>query len=380
MKIGILTLPLHANYGGNLQAYALMKVIKDLGHEVFLIDRKRNRIPRFKAPLRILKKTLIKELFKRGDIDQYSEVKENFINEIVATYALSFIEKYIEPKTETFYTTKEMQKGIGKYQFDAIIVGSDQVWKPAYAANIYDYFLDFAKGLNVRKVAYAASFGGAEWTYSLEQTSFCSELLKEFDAVGVRESSAIELCNAKLNFNKALHVLDPTMLLEASDYIKLIEKHPIKKVENGLLVYILDETVETKRVVKELSSAKNLKPFKVNSRINDKTLSVLDRVAPPIEDWLAGFYNADFIFADSFHACVFSIIFNKPFIAYGNKKRGLARFESLLNMFGLSERLITDPKMISIDLINGEIDWSRVNEKLEAEKLNSIRFLEEALN
>ena len=80
--------------------------------------------------------------------------------------------------------------------------------------------MDFAKEWNIKRIAYAASFGTEEWEYTEEQTRNCSTLLKKFNAVSVRESSAVKLCNEKFKV-EALHVLDPTMLLEKDEYINL---------------------------------------------------------------------------------------------------------------------------------------------------------------
>ena len=81
-------------------------------------------------------------------------------------------------------------------------------------------------------------------------------------------------------------------------------------------------------------------PFCVNSRIEEWDAPIQECIQPPVEEWLRGFYDAEFVVTDSFHACVFSILFNKPFIVIGNEGRGIARFESLLKTFGLEERLV----------------------------------------
>src|SRR5690606_8307050 len=84
-------------------------------------------------------------------------------------------------------------------------------------------------------------------------------------------------------------------------------------------------------------------------------------VFPPVEEWLQSFDDAAFVLTDSFHGCIFSIIFNKPFIAVGNTKRGISRFESLLKHFGLSERLVYPSDRIDGKLLLQTIDWDAVN-------------------
>ena len=103
-----------------------------------------------------------------------------------------------------------------------------------------------------------------------------------------------------------------------------------------------------------------------------------ERIQPPMESWLKGFYDAKFVMTDSFHACVFSIIFNKPFIVYANKQRGYARFQSLLKMFGLENRLIY--KIEDYDGITDGIDWNRVNMIMRQKQMDAMRFLNDALS
>ena len=97
-------------------------------------------------------------------------------------------------------------------------------------------------------------------------------------------------------------------------------------------------------------------------------------IFPPIEQWIKGFMDADFVVTDSFHGTVFSIIFNKPFVAIVNKERGAARFTSLLNMFGLSDRLV-----YSIDdiekIYSKSIDYDHVNDVLRSKRIESLEFI-----
>ena len=97
---------------------------------------------------------------------------------------------------------------------------------------------------------------------------------------------------------------------------------------------------------------------------------------PPLEDWLKAFDEAEYVINDSFHACVFSILFHKQFTVIGNKTRGMSRFQSLLKMFGLEDRLITDPKEYR-EL--SDIDYNRVDQILSEKREESLSFLRKAL-
>lgn len=370
MKIGILTLPLHTNYGGILQAYALQTVLGRMGHEVSLIERHRKplKLPLWKAPLSYGKRIL--KNISGHPFPIFYEQKMNKEMPVVRQHTDKFIDKYIKRRIVNNYTD------VHENDFDAIIVGSDQIWRPKYFPNIETAYLDFTEGWNIKRVAYAASFGTDNWEYTPKQTKICRRLLQSFDAVSVRENSGIDLCRNHFNI-QATHVLDPTMLLDPEDYIKLIEVADTPKSPGTLLNYILDETPEKTALIEKIAKDKGLVPFRVNSKVENINAPLKERIQPPVEQWLRGFYDAEFIVTDSFHACVFSILFNKPFLVVGNQKRGMSRFTSLLSSFGLEDRLINDNT--SNNVIT-DILWRDVTDLLEQKRKRSHDFLQTKLN
>lgn len=373
MKIGVLTLPLHNNFGGILQAYALQKVLKDFGHNVVLIDKSRyvSLGPWYKKYPIYIKRSINKFIFGK-DIIVKADVEQNCAHKTIAKYTEPFIEKYIRR-----VYTKDFSN-IRENDFDVMIVGSDQIWRPKYFySKIEDAYLDFAKEWKIKRIAYAASFGTDEWEYTKEQTSNCAALLNEFNAVSARESSAVQLCNDNFGI-KAEHVLDPTMLLCKEDYIKLFKDYNATQSDGNLFCYILDEGEEKKSIIDCVAKEKGLKPFYVNSRYEDPDAPLQERIQQPVEKWLRAFYDAEFVITDSFHACVFSIIFNKPFIVYGNKERGLARFNSLLSIFGLEERIVST-KEEATKATSEPIDWEKVNGIHRQWKEKSMSFLNNSL-
>lgn len=369
MNIGVISLPLHNNFGGILQAYALQKVLRDLGHNAVLIDKSRyvSLGPWYRKYPIYIKNVLLKYIMRQKVVVR-PDVEINKIPKTIAQHTEPFIDKYIK----RIYT-KDFSN-IKKNKFDAFVIGSDQVWRPQYfGQRIENAYLDFAKEWNIKRIAYAASFGTEEWEYSDEQTANCATLLKKFNAVSVRESSATKLCNDKLGTD-AQHVLDPTMLLEKEDYIKLFEDAGTNKSDGNLFCYILDESTEKAIIIDSVAKRKGLTPFHVNSKYDDPNAPIEKRIQEPVEKWLRAFYDAEFVITDSFHACVFSIIFNKQFIVYGNKERGYARFESLLRLFSLEERIVSSLDDIN-RIVNKPIKWDKVNSIHSQHKVTSIEFL-----
>ncbi len=374
MKIGILTLPLHTNYGGNIQAYALMTVLKKAGHDVWLINRQTNETASWKIPILILKRIAV-NLFKTTKSEILVENKRKKTNKIIKKQTQLFINEYITPQTKALTSSKNIKKDISIYGFDAIIVGSDQVWRPAYTPNILDYFLNFWDADNGKRISYAASFGTDSWEFTDLETKTCSDNLKKFTAVSVREKAAVDMC--KKHFGQiATHVLDPTMLLDSTDYLNVINSNRTK-VKKGLLVYILDQAEDKTKAINFLSASLKLDIFTTHHGIDaDHAISV----APPMDNWLAGFRDAEFVITDSFHACVFSILFEKPFFVYGNEGRGMVRFTSLLEMFGLMGRLVSATNPLTVERINENIDWKKVKTILKEQRELSINFLTESLS
>ena len=372
MKIGILTLPFNTNYGGILQAYALQTVLERMGHEVHVIEKEKQSlsISIYKMPIAYVRR-IIKNI-KGHKYPIFYEQKYYREQPTIRQNTNKFIEKYINViKYKKFCNIKESE-------YDAIIVGSDQVWRPKYFGinQIEQAYLRFAETWNIKRIAYAASFGTDKWEYTKKQTSVCGELLKKFDAVSVREDSGVQLCKKYFGV-EAQHVLDPTMLLGKEDYIKLFEANNTPKSKGNLLCYFLDETDEKKELIKRVVEEKGLTPFYVKSKSDDINSPISERIQPPVEQWLRGFYDAEFVVTDSFHACVFSILFNKPFIIYGNKSRGMSRFDSLLSQLGLKDLLITD---ISKYKINNCPPWEMVNERLNNSKNIAFDFIHNLKN
>jgi len=371
MKIGILTQPLHTNYGGILQAYALQTVLERMGHEVQVLDREQKmHVNKYRFPLSVAKRVVKKYILGRK-IRIFQEHYFNRTYPIISQYTQPFIDKYIH------YRNVDDLSTLRPNEYEALVVGSDQIWRPSYYSKIENAFFAFAKDwTHVKRIAYAPSFGTNKWEFNDLQTQECKELIKMFNLVTVREDDGVGLCHSYLGV-KATHVLDPTMLLDAADYEALVrqagkvEAHP-----HILLSYVLDSSEHASSVIRQLAEARGLTPFYVSSKVEDVFAPLSDRIQKPVEEWLNGFMQADIVITDSFHACVFSILFNKPFVVLGNKKRGMSRFTSLLKLFGLEDRLVS-----SMDEIAqlGEIDWAQVNAKRQALKKKCLQMLEEGL-
>jgi hypothetical protein len=364
MKIAVLTMTFNNNYGGYLQSYALIETLKKLGHEPMLLFVQSNDLSL---------KTKFKKYLKRYFLSYVTTrwKNERFKN-IIEKNTKYFVDRYIIPKTDPIYSFDDFKKYGDK--FDAYIVGSDQVWRPTMYKYIDRAFFDFVINPKAILLSYAPSFGLDKWEFTPEQTSKFKKQIKRFKAVSVREDSGVLLCKNNFGIN-VQHVLDPTMLLEKDDYDKIIKQENESDFNGELLSYILDETHDKKYLEELIVSTLGLKPYSINVKSKDPNEDIEKQIYPTVTSWLKGFDNAKYVVTDSFHGCVFSIIFNKPFIVYGNKSRGMARFNSILKIFGLEDRLVLNKNDINIEKIQSQIDWKKINLILNKYKVRSKNFL-----
>lgn len=377
MKIAILTQPLGRNYGGMMQAFALQKVLKDMGHQVVTIDYQRPQ-PGFFYTYARQAYRLIKSII--GEEKIIINFESHFPYIFKNTH--SFIENNIL-LSEYIDNEQGLKNNFDKNKYDAVIVGSDQTWRPRYSPNIYNFYLDFLRDNNsIKKIAYASSFGVEGWEYSAEETKKCAELVALFDAVSVREESGVALCKKHLEVDSDC-VLDPTLLLEKNDYLELIGNRYQAGANQGVFTYFLDNNEEKKSAAEHIAKKLQTKTYSCQAKCNSNSRNLDDYKMPPVEDWLASFANAEFIITDSFHGVVFSIIFGKPFVAIVNEKRGAARFESLLKKINALNCLFYDANEVSSSI--KDIDLFRADagllnkENFDVFKNASIKFIKDNL-
>ena len=374
MKIGIITQPLETNYGGLLQNYALQEALRRHGHDVLTLDQP-YLIPSKRKVLINSIKSIVKNILGKKTRKPIYITQQEI--ETIAVHTQKFVNKYIK-HTERLSSKKDFIKAVTKNNIEALVVGSDQVWRPLYNPRLTKSFFDFVKDQDIIRLAYAASFGVDNWEYSTKETRICSRLAKLFKAISVREMSGIKLCKKHLGV-EATFVLDPTMLLDKEDYIKIVEESGITSSKGNMFTYILDNTDEKQKFIDKIAKKLNLTPFSVMPRKNKLHIKkdIEACVCPPVEQWIRAFMDAKFVVCDSFHGAVFSIIFNKPFVIIGNEERGMSRFNSLVEMYSLEERLLNTTSDISI--VDKAIDWESVNNKRKEMRELSIKFLKENL-
>lgn len=349
-RIGVITLPFSPNYGWLLQTYAMQQILKKLGYDPILIYRKWDLTKNNSGLINALKRWIYYNFLCRK--------------------LYSFFRKKIN-KTKIYRNNYELKAVVNEYKLDAVIVGSDQVWRFENTRGVgYNFFLDFVEKDSIHKIAYAASFGVDYWTGTEKELNYVKVLLHHFKAVSVRETSGVKLCTNLFNIKPSL-VLDPTLLLDSSDYEKLINKHTLNTDTNILSTYILDPSNEKDKLIESIALRKNLQ---VKSLYIDKRKGSI-HTYNSLQYWLANIRNAKYVIVDSFHGLVFCIIFKKNFLVISNKRRGTTRFESLLTMLNLNNRLIHDLSDLDYDVVDNDINYGDIEIILNKQRESSIKFL-----
>ena len=355
MKIALLNLPLDNNYGGNLQRYALMKVLQDMGHDVTHIFLKVHySLPWYKFPYSYTKR-IIKKYVLRKPVHIREEYYRNVEYEKSLNSIHPFYNKYIK-HTDSCYNMKDIIR-VTKGKYDAYVVGSDQVWRKDMTGQIglENYFLKFVEE-GKKRIAYSVSLGSDKLDCSKGEVLALGKLYSMFSAVSVRELSSLSV------FDKAgwvdpnpLLTLDPVLLLEKSFYIAIIKENNCHHdTEGKCFCYILDYNND---VDKEISHIEE----KTNSTRYIQNLS--DNFSVP--QWIANFYYADHIVTDSYHGTVLSIIFRKPFVFLGNNRRGNTRIDSLFNILGIENTM--------------NLDYAKIDILLQDCRMNSINFIKKSI-
>lgn len=379
-RVLIKTLPFHSNYGGILQAYALQCAIRSLGHQA-VVDtaepaswqqRVRDNVWDMRRRTRMLLPARVDWTWRAP--------RE------VAAPQKSFIRRYLSAPSAIRRADTPPARARLSRRFDTFVVGSDQVWRAAYAP-IPPYFLDViehTQGPTPRRISYAASFGRDDIDeYSTEDRARATQLVGRFDAISVREDSGVRICAEEFGVRAERH-LDPTLLLTPSQYFALIVRSlgNAEVAAGRTLVYRLDPSEAMARTENRIAERIGARPmyFLPDAAPASYAEYAADRTRfdrPSVERWLAAFASADFVVTDSYHGCVFSILFNRPFVVHANARRGTARFDTLLNVFGLEHHRVSDAD--DIDERVFAPDWSPVNATLDAERARAFAFLRSAL-
>ncbi len=368
------------NYGQALQGAALQFVLKRLGHEPELIRYAFNNKPstRLKDFLTNPKNWLVVFLRRCRYRKETSEF--TVMPDWRSRRFRDFRAKYMIQGAQEFKNYEELTQNTLNYE--AYLVGSDQVWAlPFFDECTRAWFLDFGSQ-KAKRIAYAASFGTGE--VSAKQLVFMRPRLKAFNGVGVREASGVEIC-AKAGYANAVHVLDPTLLLEKNDYMEWVqvEGNILKKnSKKYAFMYFLRTSGNMPwREMQKLCDNLRLQA-KFTSVGPARDLSFVSMENPTPTEWIQLIAEASIVFTNSFHGTCFAILMHRPFVVFlrdGVSERANERVFSLLKILGLEGQIYSNDPAKLLSQVSTTINWPDVDGKLANLRKDSLRFLEKAL-
>lgn len=356
------------NYGSLLQYFALQTYLKKRGHEVYWIRYYPERIFSFSYlnPVKLFNWILKngKKIFTHKKKNEFAERKSRQFD--------VFIKKHIYLSEKEFYSVKDLKHA--PPHADAYIVGSDQVWMQVNEG----LFLNFVPR-GKKRIAYAVS---APWN-GLSRAWFrkAPKLARFFDAISVRESDGMVVCK-KIGRSDAVHVLDPTMLLEKNDYLSIASGFTQDSATPSafLLTYFVNISSLSEvcwGAIENYSSVEKLTLLAIPLQGAETAIPVKYQFKPNVEGWLASFFSAQEIITNSFHGVLFSILAERPFLVIlqkGKTARENCRFFSILTCLNLTDRIYQPDLPLNLQM-KAKVDWENVRFLLNQARNKSKDFI-----
>lgn len=374
-RVGILDIPWINNFGACLISYALQVALTELGYRPEIINYDPNRFS-----------SVVKKNYKR--ITKFKRKISLKVKDLVGEklpYDLSADSKYAEKfdifrlRYLTYSKPCDVEFTFNKPIYPRYVVGSDVVWKPARIASYEKeaYFLKFAPK-NAIKVAYAASIGTNDYETLKPVEEIFKKNLLEFDAISIREQESADYIRQMTSI-KVERCIDPTLLLDASEYAKLADSVSDVIEEEYIFLYSLGGvTEEVLQYVSALARKKGIRIayYGMTEFPGDKELLIKDCITDGPLEFLNRIKNAQAIITDSFHGTVFSVIFHKPFYTYGRGNISI-RMVDLLNLLNIQECFVTDFKDLPVEY--KAINYENIDRLILEERKNGIEFLSASL-
>lgn len=364
MKVAIITINDNNNYGNRLQNYALERFLKQkfsLDINTIWYDKKTLYVSRIEL---CYWKTLLKFILNKNGFRKY--MQKSYLIDCIRMYNIGRFNKKINIRFD--FCLKKCLKN----EYDYFIVGSDQVWNPNFWRENHSNirFLKFVP--SEKRVAYAASI--AVPVIEKNKKGFFKDSLNEMKAISMREKSGAVIVK-ELTGKDVPVVVDPTLLLSKEEWQKIELIPEWYSGEKYILAYFLGNPSP---IIENLAKKNGWKIYNLMDRSN------LDLYASRVEEFVYLIEHAELVVTDSFHACVFSILMNTPFLVVNRQEKGIitmiSRIDTLLELFGYQNRYIIDEKCSLSDEEILYMNFDNVKSIQRKEISNSIKYIKNALS
>lgn len=370
IKIGIVTWFADYNYGTKLQAYALQEYLNRKGYDAFIIN--------YTVPTKGCKepnRSVYKKIYGKLSWELLKIIKKIYRKEIELRN--SKMERFTTDRcrlTSIISDDKEFSNICNL--FDVIVTGSDQIWNPNWYNKVF--YADFPN-ISAIRIAYAPSLGTNSIAENVREKIRSS--LNGFYKIGIREKTGQQLL-LKLFGIQSTKVVDPTLLLDKDSWIELMDTDTEDLNKPYVFCYMLSDNPNHWRAIRKYVKERGLQLRVIPKEGFSYTVGTVKEYSAGIERFLSLIYYSDCVITDSFHACVFSVLFNKKFIpierfSSSSDSSQNTRIYDFLASLNISDILETyDTKEIK----EHNIDWKQTRNLLECQIIESKRFLSEALN
>ena len=375
--VGIITIQKCNNFGSDLQAYALQRKVQMLGYDVENIDYL------FYKNERHIKTRMSRPSFHVSLINRIKEFlypKKQFLLRIFHLKEdRNRREKFDRFVSDNFKLSREYRTVDDLYkdppQYDAYIVGSDELWNPRCNSTMAPYFLGFAPR-GARCLSYAASTGGHD-EYDEQAQYVFKQHLECFYRISMREKSSCDYFSKMLG-RTVEHVVDPTLLLTASEWEKVSLPVPVK--EPCIVVYDLIPSPQIWAIARRIATNTGQKIIRICGEVGMRRLSDVvqySEIGPG--EFISLISNASCVITNSFHGTVFAILYQRPFyFVVPSHMTDSGRVGSLLQALGLEERMLWENESNKIQGLT-MINYQEPFRKLAVLRQSSTEFLTQSL-
>lgn len=370
----------HTNYGTSLVGYALVKKMQQLGYDVEIINYVKRLSFSEKIVIAINQfrvqgiKLFLKRFESRPTCQAYVEGIKTRTKSVEA-----YKHNKLIPLFHDYVGYKSLVEGSRKY--DAVVVGSDQVWLP-HGLKTKFFNLLFVDD-DVRKISYASSFGVSEIPSFQKRDT--AHYLNRFYRVSVREQKGKKIVDT-LSKNKATVVADPTLLLNADDWSNEVKDAKVDTSAPYIFCYFLGVNPDAREAANELKAQTGMKIIALRHMDefveSDEQFGDEAPYAVDPNDFVKYIKDAEYVLTDSFHCSAFSIQFHKKFMTFyrfaiGAKGGRNSRIDSLFNVLGIPRDHIYQG---NVQNVNKPIEWNVVEERLQAFRNDSVEYLKSSLS
>ena len=366
LKIALITIHWANNYGASLQVFATLKALEKYG-EVSLIDYRNNYAGKGMKWVRFGKN--MRDFLRVG-----KDVFRLFSRYKVIKKFENFSYKYLN-LTERIENHNDLNKL--NSQHDLFVSGSDQIWNPEIVNEDGSldecYFLNFVD--KKKKISYASSMGTHR--YSKKELEKIIPLLKKYDSISIREKDSSVYLSKVLKKNVS-HVLDPTLLHDANDWLNFFHISKANIADPYVLVYALKKDDLLKKTLEQVVNCLGIKVITIDQDpfVNFKNDDHIMDAGP--EEFVKLFADASFVVTNSFHGACLSIVFNVPFVVT-EPLTSINRIESLLMALRVGNRIVKDGSNAK-QIVDEDIDFDQLNMNLNVLRASSHHYLANAIN